>query len=155
VQLLVEKYHTPCHLSIYGEGELRLQLQALIDQLGLKSAITLHGFVPDLAAKLAENDVFLLSSTWEGFGNVLVEALDAGLRIVSTDCPSGPKEILANGKFGALVPLDDAEQMAQAIIAAAAKPAMRNHAELHQHLQQFTNSQIVKEYSQLIASIVN
>lgn len=155
VKLLVEKYNIPSHLSIYGEGELRMQLQVLIDQLGMNSIITLHGFVPDLTAKLAENDVFLMSSTWEGFGNVLVEALDAGLRIVSTDCPSGPKEILANGKYGNLVPMDDAEQIAQAIVALTENSAMQNSAELRQHLHQFTNAYVAREYSKLISSIVS
>jgi len=132
VQLLAEKYETPSHLSIYGEGELRAQLQELIDQLGLTSAITLHGFVHDLTAALAENDVFLMSSSWEGFGNVLVEALEANLRIVSTDCPSGPREILAEGKFGILVPVNDAERLAVSIIEASERPAMQNHFEIEQ-----------------------
>ena len=154
VKLLVDKYHTPCHLNIYGEGESGIELQDLIDDLGMKHTVTLCGFVPNLRDLLAGNDVFLLSSTWEGFGNVLVEALEAGLRIVSTDCPSGPNEILADGKYGVLVPSNDAEQMAQAIIATVGKRIDGSNDDLSLHLRQFTHAHAARQYSRLIASVV-
>lgn len=71
---------------------------------------------------LQSADLFVLSSDHEEFGNVLVEALYAGLRVVSTDCPGGPRDILAGGAFGRLVPCGDAEAMAKAMAAALNDP---------------------------------
>jgi len=83
------------HLTILGEGELRRELTDLIDELGMSTQITLLGFDPNPYAILARSDIFLFSSNHEGFPNVLVEALACGLPVISTDCPSGPREILA------------------------------------------------------------
>jgi glycosyltransferase involved in cell wall biosynthesis len=155
VKHLIEEHSTPCHLSIYGEGELRSEIEKLIDELGVKGAVTLYGFVNDLRARLAENDIFLLTSTWEGFGNVLVEALDAGLQVVSTDCPSGPREILADGKYGYLVPCNNAKQMARAVLKIAERPITPPIDDLREHLNQFLNTHIAKEYSRLFTILVH
>ena len=80
-------------LLIVGEGELRPALQQLIDELQLHDRVTLVGFVPDPAPFYATADLFVLASDYEGFALVLVEALHAGLKVVSTDCPDGPAEI--------------------------------------------------------------
>ncbi len=153
VKLLVENYGVSCRLSIYGEGELRSSIQDMIDELDLSSVVVMHGYVQDLALKLAEHDIFLMSSTWEGFGNVLVEALDAGLRIVSADCPSGPREILADGEYGVLVPPGDSGAMADAIYDVSQNPYTINDIELRQHLQQFTLGHIALEYSKLLKKL--
>ncbi|MGB5686211.1 MAG: glycosyltransferase [Candidatus Electrothrix sp.] len=90
-------------LTILGEGPLRKELETLIDHLKLKEQVIMPGFVTDPKPWFSTADLFVLSSQWEGFGNVLVEALECGIPIVSTDCASGPSEILENGRYGRLV----------------------------------------------------
>jgi glycosyltransferase involved in cell wall biosynthesis len=102
-------------LMILGEGEERLKLEALVKDLGLAGVVSLPGFLPNPYAFMAHAAVFVLSSRWEGLPTVMVEALAVGLPIISTDCPSGPREILSDGKFGQLVPVEDPEALAQAI----------------------------------------
>ena len=109
-------------LLILGEGEERPALQALVHELGLEHAVELPGFVVDTAPYYARADLFVLSSTHEGFGNVIAEALDHGVPVVSTDCPSGPREILQDGKYGTLVPVGDVGALAQAMLAALHAP---------------------------------
>ncbi len=105
-------------LVILGEGkspESRRELLELAAGLGVGDDVALPGFVDNPFAYMARASVFVLSSAWEGFGNVLVEALACGCPVVSTNCPSGPAEILDDGKFGALVPVGDDTALAAAI----------------------------------------
>jgi glycosyltransferase involved in cell wall biosynthesis len=106
----------PMRLLILGEGELRGELEAIVKSLGLAEDVALPGFIDNPYAYMRHADVFVLSSRWEGFGNVLVEAMTCGTPVISTDCPSGPTEILENGKWGRLVPVGDTESMAKAIL---------------------------------------
>jgi glycosyltransferase involved in cell wall biosynthesis len=103
-------------LTILGEGSLRTKLGSLIAQLGLQSRVCMPGFVIDPYPWFRTADLFVLSSQWEGFGNVIVEALECGVPVVSTDSPSGPAEILENGRYGKLVPVDDADALAEAML---------------------------------------
>jgi glycosyltransferase involved in cell wall biosynthesis len=103
-------------LCILGEGSERGSLEAQIASLGLQGRVLLPGYSPQVAPWYANADVFVLSSDYEGFGNVLVEALEHGLPIVSTDCVSGPAEVLAGGEFGRLVPVDDTQALADAMV---------------------------------------
>jgi len=106
----------PARLMILGEGEERPKLEALVRELDLDEDVSLPGFVDNPYAYMARSAVFVLSSAWEGFGNVLVEAMAVGTPVVATDCPSGPAEILEGGKWGKLVPVGDIEKIAKAII---------------------------------------
>lgn len=106
----------PARLLILGEGEDKASLQALARDLGLEERVEMPGFVPDPLAYVAKASVFVLSSAWEGLGNALIEALACGCPVVSTDCPSGPSEILEDGKYGRLVPVGHHESMAEAIL---------------------------------------
>ncbi|MEZ5708015.1 MAG: glycosyltransferase [Blastomonas sp.] len=110
-------------LAMLGEGELEDDLKAEIDALGLRDHVLLPGFVVDPSPWYASATMFVLSSDYEGFGNVLVEAMHFGLSVVSTDCRSGPAEILANGQYGRLVPVGDADALAEAMQAMLAAPA--------------------------------
>jgi glycosyltransferase involved in cell wall biosynthesis len=87
-----------------------------VQELGLEEEVAMPGFVDNPYCYMAKANVFVLSSRWEGFGNVVVEALAVGTPVVSTDCESGPAEILDQGKYGELVPIGDPSAMATAIL---------------------------------------
>jgi glycosyltransferase involved in cell wall biosynthesis len=106
----------PARLMILGEGEERPKLEALVRELRLEEDVALPGFVDNPYKYMKRAAVFVLSSRWEGFGIVLVEAMALGTPVVATDCPSGPAEILENGKWGRLVPPGDPEALAKAIL---------------------------------------
>lgn len=102
-------------LMFVGDGPEREALTSLAIELGVRDRVIFTGFHNDPAPFYKTADLFVLSSDYEGFGNVIVEALGAGLPIVSTDCPSGPREILDEERFGRLVPVGDERALAQAI----------------------------------------
>jgi glycosyltransferase involved in cell wall biosynthesis len=106
-----------CRLAILGEGSSRPKLAALITELGLSDDVDLPGFQVNPYPFLARADQFVLSSAWEGSPNVLTEAMALGTPVVSTDCPSGPWELLAGGRYGPLVPVGDVEALASAMAA--------------------------------------
>jgi len=112
----------PARLVILGDGRLRGKLEARIKELGLTDDVALPGFTPNPYAWMARADLFVLSSAWEGSPNVLTEALALGTPSVSTDCPSGPREVLAGGRFGPLVPVGAVEALGQAMLATLASP---------------------------------
>ena len=120
----VKKART-ARLLILGEGEDRSALEAQIGRLGLQGDVSLPGFVSNPYPYFARTAAFVLSSRWEGLPTVLVEALALQAPIVSTDCPSGPREILGNGRYGRLVPMDEPDEMARAILEVLAeRPAV-------------------------------
>jgi glycosyltransferase involved in cell wall biosynthesis len=111
---------------ILGDGEERVRLQAMIEQLGLTDAAVLAGFQCNPFPWLARSAVFALPSRWEGFGQVLIEALALGRPVVASDCRSGPSEILDRGRFGALVPCEDSDALAAALLVALRAPPDAN-----------------------------
>jgi glycosyltransferase involved in cell wall biosynthesis len=102
-------------LIILGEGEERSNLENLSHDLGLETEVSLPGFLLNPYPYMRRASVFALSSRWEGLPGALIEAMYCGIPLVSTDCPHGPREILGGGKYGRLVPVGDANAMAQAI----------------------------------------
>lgn len=113
----------PAHLIILGEGEDRRDLETLVAKLGLTDVVALPGFRENAIGYIARSALFVLSSAWEGLPTVLIESLAVGTRVVSTDCPSGPREILQDGRFGTLVPIGDPAALADAMIATLDRPA--------------------------------
>lgn len=105
----------PAHLVILGTGPQEEYIRRLVGSSGLGEHVSLVGHVDVLAPYYQRADLFILSSDYEGFGNVIVEAMSCGTPIVSTDCPSGPGEILQYGALGRLVPVGDASALAAAI----------------------------------------
>lgn len=116
-----------CRLLILGEGPLRADLVRLAEDRGVAADFALPGFDPNPYRFMARADVFVLSSQFEGSPNVIVQALASGASVVSTDCPSGPNEILAGVSRGRLVPVGDARQMANEISVTLSESDGRPH----------------------------
>lgn len=115
----------PVRLVVLGradEGSRRRQLEELMRELGVAGDVQLAGYVDNPAPYMRQAALLVLSSAWEGLPGVLIEALACGCPVVSTDCPSGPREILEGGRFGSLVPVGDVEAMAEAILATLDAP---------------------------------
>jgi glycosyltransferase involved in cell wall biosynthesis len=117
---------TQARLIILGDGPLRSELEALIVKLCLTEVVRLQGYVENPLKFFAHADVFVLSSHVEGLPNVLIEAMMCGCTPVSTDCPTGPREVLQNGKYGYLVPVGDPIAMATAIEKALCHPVPKS-----------------------------
>lgn len=137
----------PARLIILGEGEDRPALESLARELGVEADVTLPGFHEHALGFMAASALFVLSSAWEGLPTVLIEALAAGTRVVSTDCPSGPREILQDGRLGGLVPVGDEKALAGAMLAALEGSVERPPAEA---LTPFTRDAAVDHYLALI-----
>ena len=119
----------PARLLILGEGNQRPALEALARELGIAADLRMPGFVPNPLAYMRRAAVFVLSSAWEGLPTVLIEALACGCPPVSTDCPSGPAEILDHGRWGRLLPVGDVEALAAALETALAADVDRQALE--------------------------
>ncbi len=111
-----------CRLVILGEGGDRPKLEALAAELGVAEDFDLPGFAANPYAWMAAADLFVLSSRWEGSPNVLTEAMACGTPVVSTDCPSGPRETLDQGRHGPLVEVGDVAGLARAMETVLADP---------------------------------
>ena len=103
-------------LIILGDGNQRENLEHRIEALEIKDRVDLHGFVSNPYAYMANASLFVLSSVFEGLPTVLIEALACGCPVVSTDCPNGPQEILEDGKWGKLIPMNDEDALASAML---------------------------------------
>ncbi|MGH3413563.1 MAG: glycosyltransferase [Marmoricola sp.] len=106
---------TAARLVLIGEGPLRRELEGLAETLGIAGDVSMPGFSANPYPAMAAADVFVLSSRWEGSPGVLIEAVSCGTRAVATDCPSGPREVLADGRYGRLVPVGDAAALAAGV----------------------------------------
>jgi glycosyltransferase involved in cell wall biosynthesis len=135
-------------LMILGEGDQRSRLQALIEKLGIAADVTLPGFVSNPYKYMRRSSMFVLSSRWEGFGNVLVEAMACGAPVISTDCPGGPAEILEEGRHGRLVSVGDPDSMAVAILEQFDAPAILSG---QQRARSFTLESSLRSYRRALA----
>jgi len=110
-------------LVIVGDGDLRADLERLAYELGIADRVWLTGAMDNPYPILARASLHVLSSRWEGYPNVLLEALALGVPVVSTDCPYGPRELLDGGRYGRLIPVADPAALAQAMVAEIAQPS--------------------------------
>jgi len=140
-----------CKLIMVSDGPERQHLQNLVKSLGLEDSCMLTGFVENQYAYMSKTDVFVLPSTLEGFALVIAEALACGCQVVSTDCPSGPAEILEGGKYGALVPMRDIDAMANAIYDVLAGHNTIPHEQLTARANDFSADKAIAEYCRILA----
>ena len=134
-------------LIILGEGELRNDLEDQIKTLKLKD-VHLLGFVDNPFALMKQADIFVSSSLWEGFGNAIAESLALGTQVVSTDCPSGPAEILEDGKYGFIVKSNQINELTMAMESALKAPI--NNELLILRGQDFQLEKIAEDYKRAL-----
>jgi glycosyltransferase involved in cell wall biosynthesis len=139
----VRKTHV-CRLVILGDGSDLDSLRSLAVKKGVQDDTDFPGFQKNPYAYLSRASLFVLSSRWEGFGMVIVEALALGIPVVSTDCPNGPSEILKDGLYGPLVPVEDPDALAEVMIRTLNDPLPSEKLELAS--RDYTTEKISKDY---------
>ena len=143
----------PCRLVILGEGSQRTEIEGMIQEFKLTDRVSLPGWVENPFAFMARASLFVLSSRWEGLPTVLVEALACGCPCVSTDCPSGPAEILLNGDLGPLVPVGNDSALAKAMERVLDRPPDRQA--LQRRATDFSADRAVAAYEKLLSELVS
>lgn len=139
---------SPIRLIVVGEGPRHDDLRELVRNVGLVEDVRFVGFDDNPYAYMRDASVFVLSSDFEGFGMVVLEALACGCPVVSTDCPSGPAEILEDGRWGSLVPVGDVESLAAAIEEAASRG--RTEEKSRERAEQFSVGESARKYIGLV-----
>lgn len=145
----------PARLLILGEDgsepgqSHRSELEQLAGRLGVADDVSMPGFASNPFAFMSKANVFVLSSAYEGLGNALIEAMACGCPVVSTDCLSGPREILDNGRYGPLVKVGDAEGLAQAIGDVLDSPVDKNALETRASM--FTVDGAARKYLEVLS----
>jgi glycosyltransferase involved in cell wall biosynthesis len=145
------------NLVILGEGPERASLEAQAQKHGLAGRVFFPGLVPNSEAYARRARVFALSSRNEGFPGALIEALEAGAAIVSTDCPFGPREVLDGERFGRLVPVGDVKRFAAALQAELDEPDVGSEArreERAEWLERFEPEVITAQYLSLVQEVI-
>ena len=140
-------------LILLGDGPQREKIYELINSLKIEEAVSMPGWVDNPYSFMANADLFVMSSSWEGCPNVLLEALACGCSVVSTDCPSGPSEILEHGRWGRLVPVNDQTALADAIVATLEDD--RNQDTLRQRATQFSPENMIEKFETLFSEVVS
>ncbi|KAA9396026.1 glycosyltransferase [Haloarcula sp. CBA1130] len=138
---------------VVGRGSKRTELERLAAELGIDDVVSFPGFVDNPYGYMASADVLAMSSIHEGLPTVLIEALACGCPVVSTDCPSGPAEILKDGEFGPLVDVDDDEGLAAAIQTTLDDPLPRDV--LVERATDFAPTAVIDQYEAFIRNVVS
>jgi glycosyltransferase involved in cell wall biosynthesis len=148
----VREARPDARLAILGEGDERHAIDATIRELGLERSVLLAGFQDNPYAWMRRADVLALSSRFEGLPTVLIEGLACGARIVSTDCPTGPVEILDNGRWGRLVPVGDVAGFAHALIETLGEGRWPQPPE--ESLHRYREEPVVRAYERIICPLM-
>jgi len=153
----VSPLHTDWRLTIYGEGPLRGALETQRERLGLVDFVEMPGHVQDVFGAMQASDLFVLTSRYEGFPNVLCEAMACGLPVISTDCPYGPCEIIRNGVDGLLVPPSDLEALSAALDKLMGDEAERRRlaSRASEIVDRLSQESIMRRWEQVVEEIVN
>lgn len=135
------------HLSLVGQGKLLTSLKKITQELNIENNVSFIGFSRKASAWIESADLFVLSSLQEGLPMVLIEALAVGTPIVSTDCESGPREILEDGKYGILVPVNDPKALAEAMLKSLNESHDKDY--LRQRASAFSVDKIANQYLEI------
>jgi glycosyltransferase involved in cell wall biosynthesis len=145
----------PLRLVILGQGGDRSKLETYAKTLGISNQAAFLGFQPNPFKYMAKSTSFVLSSSWEGFGNVIIEAMACGVPVISTNCPSGPEEIITDGENGLLVPVNDARALASAMLRLLRDETLRKRlSEAGQkRAEDFRVDRIVRKYENVLLGV--
>lgn len=147
------RFRTSCRMLILGEGVERPSLEKLIDDLRLHDSVRLLGHQSNPYRIMSRADALVSSSRWEGFGQVLLEALALGLPIISTDCRSGPAEVLDHGRYGVLVPVGDEEALAAAMIQVASGDRQGDKVSRERRAAEFSPKRAADSYLEVLRDV--
>ena len=150
---IVAESRSNLKLLLLGEGKQRKMLENMVIDLGLSEKVRMPGYITNPYPFMKNAALFVLTSRFEGFGNVVAEALACGCNVVSTDCKSGPSEILDNGKYGALAKVGDPEDIAKTINIALDNPLPEEF--LISRAEFFSEERAVANYHSLFCEISN
>lgn len=148
--LALLRKHNSARLVILGEGHLRVKLENLAKDLGISEDVSLEGFVENPYAYMSRATALVLSSRSEGLPTVLIEAMACGCPIISTDCLSGPKEILDAGRYGALVPVGDEKLMSKAMLKILEEPPTNKEILIQRAINIASSQKATTKYLELL-----
>lgn len=153
---IISKKYSNWILEIYGEGSERKNLQNKINKLGLEKSFLLKGATKDIQNKYLESSIYVMSSRYEGFGMVLVEAMACGLPVISFDCPCGPKDIIKDNEDGFLVPFENIELMAEKIEELILDEEKRKlfGKNARKNVQRFSQDKIMNQWKKLFEKLI-
>ena len=153
---LFAQHNSEWHLDIVGEGQEGDRIQRMIDKYKLNDRITIHPFTNNIQAYYSRAQVYILSSRWEGWGLVLVEAMSCGLPCVSFDCPYGPSDIIRDGEDGFLVENGNIQQLAEKMELLINNKELRERLGVRARLNaaRFTSDNIMPQWTKLFETIV-
>tara|TARA_R110000744_G_scaffold189596_8_gene308695 strand:- start:33 stop:1130 length:1098 start_codon:yes stop_codon:yes gene_type:complete len=156
IKAFAQTNHTNWELWIAGDGQEHNNLQKLINELELNDHVKLLGLVKDIYKLYNISKIFAFSSTYEGFPNVLIEAMHFGLACVSTDCPTGPSELIKNGENGYLVPVGDIDEMRDKL-----SSLMKEQSKIKQFgeksiitVQRYEEEKVVEQWKEVINGLL-
>ncbi|MGM8216829.1 glycosyltransferase [Bacillaceae bacterium W0354] len=143
-------------LLILGKGPKETELIALCKKLKVENKVVFGGFKQNPYKYIKKADLFVLSSKWEGFGHVIVEAMASGTPVIATDCNSGPREIIGNDQYGVLVPVSDYEEIAMKLVFLLKDEDSREYYRKKgiERAYRFEASKITKEYSRVMCEVI-
>lgn len=152
---IVYDKHPNWHLNIYGNGEYK-KFQELADSKGLANAIICHSATPLIYEKYQESSIFVLSSRYEGFGMVIIEAMSCGVPVVAFSCPCGPKDIIKDGENGLLVENGNIQQLAEKICYLIEHETIRKEMgrKARTNAKRFTEDEIMKQWIKLFDELI-
>ncbi|UKK60388.1 glycosyltransferase family 4 protein [Prevotella communis] len=153
---IVSKRHPDWILNAYGSGEIKEQLQMRIDEKGVSNSLILNEPTSDIIGKYLESSIYIMSSRFEGFPMVLLEAMSCGLPCVSFDCPNGAKDIIEDGRNGFLVGYLNVEQLADNICKLIENESLRKEMSNHarEDVKHYLPTEIMKLWERLFSDII-